>query len=163
MVRLNENSIVRRIEFVEKLSLNRLIGTECNFMPNLDLPGCMIHKDATTMKHYLSISVSLLIIQTSRESVLKVIHRDPLTRNQIVLLKFHNLYLSLTTMWVLVGWQMVFPNRQYAHLTLSQLATALGFFTVNWPVLARKRMWLNPIRPIRNFHYSSSLWSAVWF
>ena len=59
MVQLNEKLIVRRIAFLEQLIINGLIGTDFNLMPNLDVPGCMIHKDAITMKHILSISAPL--------------------------------------------------------------------------------------------------------
>ena len=41
--------------------------------------------------------------------------------------------------WFLVGRRLAFPNLQDEHLTLSQLATALDFFTGNRPVLAKKR------------------------
>ena len=59
MVQLNTNSIVGRIDFVDQMSFNGLIGTECNLITNMDVPGIMIHKDAKTMKHILIISASL--------------------------------------------------------------------------------------------------------
>ena len=38
MVRLNANSIVGCITFVEQIIFNGLIGTECKLIPNLDVP-----------------------------------------------------------------------------------------------------------------------------
>ena len=132
-------------------------------MPNLDVPRWIINKYATTMKHIFSSSASLWIIQTDRESGLKVIHRNLLTRNQFFFLSSISLDLSLTTVWVLLGGWLAFPNWQDAKLTLSQLATALGFFTGNRPFLARKHTWLNPIWTRRKCHCSRSLWDAFRF
>ena len=89
MLRLNVKSIVVRIAFVEQLSLTSIIENECNLMPDLDVPGCMIHKYATTMKHIISIIASLLMIKMDRESKLKVIHINQLARNQTIRFKYH--------------------------------------------------------------------------
>ena len=59
MVHLNADSIVGCIAFLDQLSLNGIVGTESNLMPNLEVPRCIIHKYATTIKHILRISASL--------------------------------------------------------------------------------------------------------
>ena len=81
----------------------------------------------------------------------------------IIIIIIISSYLSLTTVWVLVGWRLVFPNWQYVYLTLSQLETSLGLFTSNFPFLVRKRTRLNPIWPRRECHYNGSIWVTVWF
>ena len=95
-VRQNENSVVGCIAFIEQLSLNGIIDTECNLIPNLDVPGCIIHKNVTTMKIYLA-SVHHFEFFNRTGRALRVIHRDPFIRNQIYLLKFHFLVLILNS------------------------------------------------------------------
>ena len=132
-------------------------------MPKLYLPEWMIQKYANTMKHILGISASLWIIKPSRESGLKVIHKNPLTRNQIVLPKFHFLRLILHNGLNFGRSATGFPNWQDVNLTLSKLATDLGLFTCNQPVSARKLTWLNPIQTIQKCHCSISLRSVFRF
>ena len=52
MVRLNEKSIVDCTTFMGKQTLNCLIVTKFNLMPNLDVPRCIIKKYATSVRPF---------------------------------------------------------------------------------------------------------------